>query len=103
MFVPALVSYLKERFVTSIVIAASDQSGPIEKSGLLPMAELVLRFEPFERPHSGAAFPAGMPKAYGQPVGVTAVRVPAGGASGRHGVLFRDPADNDRLRFVAWP
>jgi KaiC/GvpD/RAD55 family RecA-like ATPase len=83
MFVPALVSYLKMNSVTSLVIAATDQRGTIEASGLLPMAELVLKFVPEEDTEA-------CPPEAEQFVKLVAVRVPSGGISGRHGILYRN-------------
>lgn len=95
MFVPALLSYLRQHLVTSLVISATDEREPIAAPGLLPMADLLLRFAP------ATEMPSAVPAGVDQVVEVTAQRVPGGGTSGRRGYLYRDPEQQGRLGFVA--
>jgi hypothetical protein len=84
MFVPAIISYMTKAFVTSVVIAADDDKTALDESGLLPMAELLIRFETIR---------SNDPKDPCMPRPITRVfsqRVPAGAASGGTGFLFRD-------------
>ena len=83
MFVPAVVFTLLQQGVTAVVIAATDERGSAEASGLLPMADLLLRFS------SGEELPEWLPPDAEQPVEVVAQRVPAGGVSGYRGCLYR--------------
>jgi RecA/RadA recombinase len=95
MFVPGLISYLRQHYVTSLVISATDEREPIAAPGLLPMADLLLRFAP------AAQIPPAVPQGVQQVVEVTAQRVPAGGTSGKRGYLYRSPQEEGRLAFVA--
>jgi len=97
MFVPALIAYLCEREVTSLVVAATDQPAPQPTAGLLPMADLLLRLErvsPFERR------PDNVPESAEQLVRIVAQRVPSGGTSGRWGILYRDRERKGCLGFA---
>ncbi len=84
MFLPALISYLNKALVTSAVIAADDDRAAVDESGLLPMADLLIRFttvKPGERMERDFG---------GQITRVFVQRVPAGAPSGASGFLFRD-------------
>jgi hypothetical protein len=95
MFVPAVLSYLRQHLVTSLVISATDERQPVAAPGLLPMADLLLRFAP------AAQIPPAVPAGAQQVVEVIAQRVPGGGTSGRRGYLYRDPAQQGQLGFAA--
>jgi hypothetical protein len=90
MFVPALICYMTRTFVTSIVIAADDaralpgDARPVDDAGLLPMAELLIRFKTVEQ---GKDMEEDLGR---QLTKVSVQRVPAGATSGRFGYLFRD-------------
>jgi KaiC/GvpD/RAD55 family RecA-like ATPase len=84
MFVPAIISYMTKSLVTTLVIAADDDKTALDESGLIPMAELLIRFETIRnKDDEGRDIP--------QPVTrVISQRVPAGAPSGGIGYLFRD-------------
>ena len=81
MFVPALVSYLNSRHVSSIVIAASDDAVAIDNSGIMPMAEMLIRFESLQSEQCREGL-------VGRQVTKLVVqRVPAGATGGGWGLL----------------
>ncbi len=60
--------------------------------GLLPMADLVLRFSAVdESRRKDLATELRLPRGVEQIASVAAERVPSGGVGGRSGYLFRDP------------
>lgn len=84
MFVPAIISYLTKTLVTSVVIAADDDKTALDESGLLPMAELLIRFETIRnRDEENRPIPRPITRVFSQ-------RVPAGAPSGGMGYLFRE-------------
>lgn len=84
MFVPAIISYMTKSLVTSIVIAADDDKTALDESGLLPMAELLIRFETIRsKDDEGRPIPQPITRVFSQ-------RVPAGAPSGGMGYLFRN-------------
>ena len=84
MFVPAIISYMTKALVTSLVIAADDDKTALDESGLLPMAELLIRFETIRnQDRGGGPLPRPITRVFSQ-------RVPAGAPSGGTGYLFRD-------------
>ncbi len=84
MFVPAIISYMTKALVTSLVIAADDDKTALDESGLLPMAELLIRFETIRnQDRGGEPLPRPITRVFSQ-------RVPAGAPSGGTGYLFRD-------------
>lgn len=84
MFVPAIISYLTKSLVTSVVIAADDDKTALDESGMLPMAELLIRFKTIPRMDSKID-PVARPITR-----VFSQRVPAGAPSGGIGYLVRD-------------
>ncbi|UCC67990.1 MAG: AAA family ATPase [Armatimonadota bacterium] len=96
MFVSAVLSYLCERGVTSLVTAATEGPAQGVSSGLLPMADLLLHFDPL----SPKQAPPECPKEAHQIVEVVALRVPAGGTSRQRGYLYRKRMERDRLGFA---
>jgi len=93
MFIPALLSYLRKNRVTSLVIAANDDPRPIDDSGLLPMADLLLQFK------NSRKRPSRLPKDAQQITEVVAQRVPAGALSGGEGFIYRRESLNGKLEF----
>jgi KaiC/GvpD/RAD55 family RecA-like ATPase len=96
MFVPALISYLRKNRVTSLVIAANDDPRPIDDSGLLPMADLLLQFK------TCGSRPLDLPTDAEQVTEVIAQRVPAGATSGGEGYMYRRANANGKLEFRAF-
>lgn len=102
MFVPALIQLLKANGVCSVIISSVGESAtPAGRSlyGLLPMAELILRFDPLDpnNPPPGYAWPGSFPQALvagvaagnEQIMRVETQRVPGGQIGGRVGYLYR--------------
>lgn len=84
MFVPALVSYLNKRNVSSFVVTATDDPFTADNSGIMPMAEMLIRFESIVAENCKGEL-AGR-----QATKLIAQRVPAGATGGGWGFLVRD-------------
>jgi hypothetical protein len=98
-FVPCIATLLCQYGITSILVAADERADAVHSLGLLPMADLILRFTAATDDDTKwldaklGAKPAQLAR-------LTATRVPAGGIGGQHGFVYRNPEPSG-LQFIA--